>query len=268
MNPETVGVTATTREMALETDDVSERIDILCDSTSVTFERSKKYLFTPLVFASGVSYAVSRSARDREEAAFVAAVSQSDASGTDTTALPSVPTCNDMDAAGIAPVFRIGVLAGTTAVEAVKHEKTQRLFRLNRGADRGERVCIEQVRDGGYLEGIKRLCRGEYSYFFGDRDLLVRRLESHLAQQPDPEAETATPCDAELSSAFYSFEPYAIAVRADRPDLYLKVQTSVFKFFSDPERVRTLFREKFGEQARPSELVESLFRLNSLGQVE
>lgn len=265
LNPETVGVTATTRIARMESENPGTRIDMLCDSTSVTLKRSRSYLFSPVVFASGVSYVVSNDVRKREEAAYVASVSSDGKTKADFSSLPRVPNCVQMEAAGVLPVFRVGVLADTTAVEAVKHEQTQRLFRLNRGADRGERICIEEVPNGGYLEGIRRLCEGEFSYFFGDRDLLVRRLEIYLAGQKD---EAAAACDAELSSAFFSFEPYAIAVRADRPELFLKVQTSVLKFFSDPESVRTLFAEKFGEEARPSGLVSSLFQLNSLGQVD
>ena len=265
LTPETVGVTATTRIDKMKSENPASRIDMLCDSTSVTLKRSRSYLFSPVVFASGVSYVVSSDARKREEDAYIASVSSHANTETDLSSLPRVPSCDEMKAAGVLPVFRVGVLADTTAIEAVKHEQTQRLFRLNRGVDRGERICIEEVLDGSYLEGIRRLCEGEFSYFFGDRDLLVRRLETYLAEQED---NSTSACDAELSSAFFSFEPYAIAVRSDRPELFLKVQTSVLKFFSDPEGVRALLAEEFGQDARPSGLILSLFQLNSLGQVD
>lgn len=266
----TVGVTAITRTQMLKATEPENRIDVLCDSMSVTFARSEKYLFTPLVFVSGVSYAVSRSARDREEKAFIDAMS--DLVGPDGppeawSKLARVPLCSEMDATGAPPVFRVGVLADTTAEEAVTQAKAQQLFRLNRGGRTGERVCIERV-ETGYRSALEKLCAGQFSYFFGDRDLLSRHLNSIREADDKNENAEAVPCDAELSSAFFSFEPYAIAVRADRPEIFTQIQTSLFRFFIEPERVEALFHKSFGEGSRPSELVESLFRLNALGLVE
>jgi ABC-type amino acid transport substrate-binding protein len=247
------GVDASDRFDGLATAEPDAATDILCDTTSVTPQRAGEHLFSPLVFVSGVSYAVSPSQKDAEEKAYI----DSGQMGGGKTQSSSLMQCDaDRSVAG-APVYRVGVLKGTTSIDTIAKQSTQAVFKLRPG----EHVCLVEV-DGGYADAVKQMCEDKrFSFFFGDRDMLKFYLDQYKA------AETNGHCDVELSRQFYSFEPYAISVHPDRPDLFRRVQAKVFEFFTDPERVRSAFQTSFGENTTATPLLESLWRLNGLGRL-
>lgn len=233
-------------------------VDMLCDTTSVTKARADRRLFTPIIFLSGVSYAFSAKAEQafiRDYSATAQAVSKSKAA-----ALGRAPYCagqaDHLKPAlpeGRAPLLRVGVLNETTAQDAVRDSETLELFRLRAG----EVICIESL-TGNYAEGVARLCGGDIAFFFGDRDMLQSYLDAHLREDRD--------CDAILSGKFYSYEPYALIVRKDRVDLALALQAAIFEMFASGESER-LFEKHFPKRSK-SDLLEALFRINSIGRVD
>ncbi len=251
--------------------DASE-VDMLCDTTSVTKERAGLRLFTPIIFLSGVSYAYSAKA----EQAFIsrysaaakavtktAAAATSEVAGgssSDVAAIGRAPYCAGQAEslkpslpADRTPLLRVGVLNETTAQDAVRSSETLELFRLRPG----EVICIESL-VGNYAQGVEWLCRGDIAFFFGDRDMLQTYLDEHLQNDRD--------CDAILSGKFYSYEPYALIVRPDRVDLALALQSAIFTLFANGESER-LFEQHFPKRSK-SNLLEALFRINSIGRVD
>lgn len=244
----------------------NREIDMLCDTTSVSLDRASEHLFSPIIFLSGVSYAYSPKAEQDSLAAYSdaqgAAAPQSAERGGTENADPAeaAPFCAGQPAdlgpqlePSRVPVLRVGVLNATTADTAVRKAETMELFRLKPG----EAICIVSV-VGSYAEGIGKLCRGEFAFFFGDRDMLQTYLTEELKQPSG--------CDAILSGKFFSYEPYALIVNSERRDLALKLQSALFHLFSNGEAEK-LFEDYF-EGSTKSDLLQALFRINAIGRVE
>ncbi len=238
------------------------KVDMLCDTTSVTKDRAGKRLFLPIIFLSGVSYAYSAKA----EQVFIdqyppSATSKVAAESLpDTAKLGRAPYCAGQPdslqpslPADRTPLLRVGVLNETTGEDAVRSSEALELFRLRRE----EVICIESL-VGNYAEGVEQLCRGDIAFFFGDRDMLQTYLDEHLQKDED--------CDAILSGKFYSYEPYALIVRPDRVDLALALQSAIFTMFANGDSDR-LFDKHFPNRSK-SDLLKALFRINSIGRVD
>lgn len=222
-------------------------IDMLCDTTSVTLNRSMERLFSPMVFLGGVSYAYSPAAEEK----FLAADSKA-ASTAAVSPAEVAPACSDN--LSPPPLLRVGVLSATTADLAVRKSETLKLFRLRPG----ERICVVSV-DGNYADGIRQLCHGEFAFFFGDRDMLKAYLDEELERE-------GSDCDAILSGKFFSYEPYALVVRPDRVDIALRLQNALYQIFSDGTAEK-LFEDYFDDREK-SALLQALFRINAIGRID
>lgn len=224
-------------------------VDMLCDTTSVTISRAERRLFSPIIFLSGVSYAVSPSA---EQAQIDRVASKQNGandgcSGANDKLEPAT--------ANRPALLRVGVLGGTTASEAVRSEEARALFRLQDG----EAICIESgLRN--YATGIRELCNGKLAYFFGDRDMLAYYLDEYRG------TEGGENCDAVLSRKFFSYEPYALVIRDDRLDIVKRLQVALFQLFRDRESLDEIFGDSF-DGREPSELLSALFRINAIGKL-
>lgn len=238
-------------------------IDILCDTTSVTPERAAHFLFSPMIFLAGVSYAFSPTAESTQHGVFVAA------NRGDTAAQVS-PISHEMAAPYCAdapdglhprlssediPLVRIGVVEGTSAVDAVRSREVLELLRVR--PDLGEKVCIAPI-IGGYASGAERLCEGDIAYFFGDRDMVLFYVQAYQRENLS--------CDAVVSGRFFSFEPYAMTIRTDRPALLIRIQAALYSLFRDATAIDLIWRKHFGERRRSS-LLEALYRINAIGRL-
>ncbi len=220
-------------------------IDLLCDTTSVTMERARDMLFSPMVYVSGVSYLYSANAEKKLIEAY-----QNQPADQKQPFSGRGPNCDNLPA-GVSPVLKVAVLPDTTARLALSREDEERLFRLRRGMD--ETVCYSEDATS-YREGVAALCAGEVAFFLGDRDMLSYYLDAYLKTGE---------CDALLSGRFLSYEPYAFVVRDGRVDLAKMLQEQIFGLFRSG-KAEELFRVYFSK-TRKSDLLEALFRLNSVG---
>lgn len=73
-----VPVNSQSRWTKLSSQNPKTRIDVLCDTTSITMERAGKWLFSPVVFLSGVSYAYSPAAEKKQIDTYVQSKQSSD----------------------------------------------------------------------------------------------------------------------------------------------------------------------------------------------
>lgn len=249
-----IPVTAQNRFYFLEKPVDQGGVHMLCDTTSITLSRARLRLFSPIVFLSGISYAVSPAAEKKQIENFTA--SQKNASGAQATDNCSeknterVPVKNSMQ-----PLMHVGVLGGTTAFETVRRDETLSLFRL----EKNESVCVNSALHN-YEAGIQELCSGKIAYFFGDRDLIAYHLNEYK------KTEKGKNCDAVLSRKFFSYEPYALVVRDSRVDIFKKLQAALFELFRDEKTLNSIIKNSFGDQ-KPSGLLSALFRINAIGKL-
>ena len=200
-------------------------VDVVCDPTTLTLERAGRLDFSPIVFIANATF-VSRDTRYF--------LSEAEAAASDGCAAA---------AAGGGRVVAAGMVTGTTAMPAFE-------LALDRGflGDRSEfAVCAITVPT--HVEGIRRLCTGDLSYYFGDADI----LRAFLQDRPD--------CRATFHSSFLTYEPYALVVNSDDPEFRRRFFQSVYRLFSDGS-VETFYGDHF---TRPrSEALNMLFSINSV----
>ncbi len=201
-------------------------VDVVCDPTTLTLERAGRLDFSPIVFIANATF-VSRDTRYFLSAAEAAASEGCTAA-----------------AAGGGRVAAAGMVTGTTAMAAFE-------LALARGflGDRSEfAVCAITV--PSHVEGIRRLCEGELSYYFGDADI----LRAFLTDRPG--------CRATFHNSFLTYEPYALVVNTEDPEFRRRFFRAVYGLFSDGS-VETFYGDHFGTRPRSAAL-DMLFSINSV----
>jgi polar amino acid transport system substrate-binding protein/glutamate/aspartate transport system substrate-binding protein len=221
-----VEVTAESRFDQLSAPEGPESVDLLCDPTSVTPDRAETYLFSPLVFVTGVGFLMNRTPGGEQ--------------------------------VGTLQELKVGYLGNTTAAAAVdlaeargdlNQTESQDIVRIDPN-DQGQRI-------GDHRDGVARLCRGELTYYFGDRDILGAVLDT------TPPDLRATCPDITMSRETYSYEAYALPVRDSRPDVALRLQTAIYHAFSDGT-ARDAYDAEFGMNREMSPSLKSLWALNGV----
>ena len=139
----------------------------------------------------------------------------------------------------------IGRLDGTTA-EAAIH------IALQKGAlpaldPAKQRIVVVK----SHLEGIEKVCSGEFQYYFGDLDIL-NGLQKNVRN-----------CDRITTSqhTFFSFEAYALTVNAARSDVAIALQAGIYRQFSDGSAT-AYYKTHFDERPRSGPLT-AVFALNA-----
>jgi ABC-type amino acid transport substrate-binding protein len=218
--PEFVEVTAATRFDGLGPDDAG--IDLLCDPTTITLERARRWSFTPIVFVANGAYLRRTPPRPLTEAE------------------RSAHGCG----AG-AQVYGVGWLRGTTSeVDAAALPAL-----LGLGPETG--VCALPVET--HVEGVDALCgaEGPISYYFADADILAAYLAERRA---------GGGCAAEFVPGFSTYEPYALAFGERDPAFRPRFEAEFFRFFASGE-AREAFARHFGAERAPSGALDALFRM-------
>jgi ABC-type amino acid transport substrate-binding protein len=135
---------------------------------------------------------------------------------------------------------KIGVLAGTTTEDEL-HNTLQ---------DAG--ITAEVIPAKTHEEGLAMLDSGKISAYFGDRSILV-----FLVQQ------SKAPGQLRLAENYLTIEPYALALPRGDEDFRLAVDRALSHIYRDGE-IAAIFAKNFGNNAKPSGIVETLYATAAL----
>ncbi|OCP11313.1 hypothetical protein BC374_16690 [Ensifer sp. LC13] len=244
-----VPVTASDRFNDFRTDrpDVSEPIDILCDPTTLRYWRNNEVIdgyFSPIIFVTGVSYIVRSVALSR--------------AGTDlayventTAEQVALRACN-VDFFGVAsseqtPKNCSRRFSGCSHPPSKEASKNMPFIRL----------CSFLTYDALTEWFCKK--GGRQQVYFGDREIIQAKFNSWRIARGCEEQ------DVERFSSFYTYEPYALLVSRDRPELARFVQRRIYDFFSHREKAVSLFTTYFpGVQMSP--MMANLILLNGIDE--
>lgn len=238
--------------------DDDQKIDIFCDPVTLRFsdpDERANGIFSPIVFASGVTYLLRRTRQTGSDAylAYVAGTTASvvarwaceidlfgvrrdGGAGQDCNA-PAAKTldCPAPDgkplggeASGSAPKYRFCVMESHTALM--------------------ESFCRKSLSPLGY----------QFAYF-GDREIILSKLAAWTQQHGCPLSEI------EKEHPYVTYEPYAFLISKADPDLVQFVQRRIFEFFSHRSEAISLFTTYFPDM-QMSPTVANLFLLNAVAE--
>ena len=135
---------------------------------------------------------------------------------------------------------RIAAIGGTTTEEAI----VRMLNTL------GGTAVMVPVKDGA--EGMQQLARGAVDAYAADRVVLARLRQ----RQPKPS-------EFEFIAGDFSFEPYALVMSRDDPELRLIVNRTLAGLYRSGE-IDPIFQRWLGSLGRPGPLLHSMYYLNTL----
>lgn len=133
----------------------------------------------------------------------------------------------------------VGVRGGTTTEEGLR--ETLKELAVN--------AKIVPVKS--HDDGLSQLEKGEVSAYFADRGILM-----YLA------AGSTSPDKLRVVKDYYSFEPYALALKRGDEEFRLLVDRTLSRLYRSG-RIVPIFRNSFGT-AEPSEVLRSLYIINGL----
>jgi ABC-type amino acid transport substrate-binding protein len=135
---------------------------------------------------------------------------------------------------------KIAVIGGTTTEEAI----VRALNALSSTA------ILVPVKDGA--EGMRELARGNVDAYAADRVVLAR-----LRQRQ------AKPADFDFIAGDFSYEPYALVMGREDPELRLIVNRTLAGLYRSGD-IDPIFQRWLGQLGRPGALLHSMFYLNTL----
>ena len=137
---------------------------------------------------------------------------------------------------------KIGVRGATTTEDALRNA----LAELD--------VVAEVVPVSSHDDGLAKLGAGEVAAYFGDQAILT-----FLAMR------SATPERFKLSDRQFTFEPYALALARGDDEFRLLVDRTLARTYRSG-RVDGLFRQAFGENAKPTAALRALYLINGIAE--
>ena len=208
-------------------------LDVVCDPTTITIDRARRMTFSPLVFIANASFITRRA-----EHAF------------DPGVFPDTYNVTCDAAATDDPVeIGVGLLAGTTAADVFRQARHTNALILPDGST----FCSVEI--DTHLEGIRHLCAGRLTHYFGDIDIL-RYLVSHREDD----------CMAELHPTFRTYEPYALVISSEDSEFARSFVAAIYQVFAEgegPTEAVAAYVRHFGDR-RMSDALEVLFRMNRI----
>ncbi|MFV0244641.1 MAG: hypothetical protein ACK5IB_06430 [Qingshengfaniella sp.] len=217
-------------------------------------------LFSPIVFASGVSYLRRPGPKGNVQLAFVANSTASEVARRACLANLFRISGNTLDVARCADandqVWRstepLGCqsMAGAVLSGQVGYSPTAALT---------YEVCVQET----HSDIIAWLCdpgATEERVYFGDRDIILGKLRAYRAAHPA--------CDSKLieeKQETYTYEPYALVVTQTNAALYQHVQRRIYELFSHRSAANSLFTKYFPGQ-RMTDPLAWLFLLNAVSE--
>lgn len=133
----------------------------------------------------------------------------------------------------------VGVRGGTTTEDGLR--KTLEEMSVN------AKVVPVKSHD----EGLDKLQKGDLSAYFADRGILLHLMAS-----------SPSPAKLRVSADYFSFEPYALAVKRGDDEFRLLVDRTLSRLYRTGAIV-PIFRNSFGN-AEPSDVLRSLYLINAL----
>ena len=133
----------------------------------------------------------------------------------------------------------VGVRGGTTTEEGLRNT-------LKKLA-----VDAKVVPVASHDEGLSKLQKGEVSAYFADRGILLYLM-----------AGSKSPDKLRVAAEYYSFEPYALAMKKGDNEFRLVVDRTLSRLYRSG-RIVPIFRNAFGN-AEPSDVLRSLYLINGL----
>ncbi|MTD99619.1 transporter substrate-binding domain-containing protein [Paracoccus sp. YIM 132242] len=241
-------------------------VDIVCDPVTVRYDdpqRTQNAIFSPIVFATGVTYLKRKNARtDLDiEIAYV--------DGT-TAKTVVLDICRDVSAR-TAEECRDGGSTPSDAspdpLEATEPPDGKNWFlrlgnrisaRLRNADDRDRTFTYYGMKSHEQL--ARWFCRDNprvQKFYIGDRDVIWTKWNRARARSGG--------CDAEATSQLFTYEPYALMITKDRPDLVQFVQRRIYEIFSDASKARAIFSATFPASQMSTSLAY-LFLLNGVDE--
>lgn len=138
---------------------------------------------------------------------------------------------------------KVGVLGGTTTEEQLKR------------ALAAAKIDAEIVLPKTHQDGIEAVEKGTIAAYFADRGILTALLMSG----------GSAAARLALADAYLSVEPYGLALRRGDADFRLAVDRELSRIYRSGEIVK-IFAATFGQGARPSPLLQSLYMTSALPQ--
>jgi len=137
---------------------------------------------------------------------------------------------------------RVGVRAGTTTAAAL--ERTLKAAKLKAAL-----IPVDDHNDG--VDGVRT---GELAAYFADRSILASLMEKQA--QPD---------SLRLSKRYFTYEPYALALRRGDGEFRLLVDRVLSRLYRSGRVERILFNH-FSRRVQPTEILTHLYTLNGLAE--
>ena len=134
---------------------------------------------------------------------------------------------------------KVGVRGGTTTEEALRNTLAK------------DSIAAEVVSVPSHDDGLKRLEAGEIAAYFADRAILL-----FLAARSQTK-------DLRVSGRFFTFEPYALALRPGDHAFRLLVDRTLSGLYRSGA-IHGIFTAAFGPAARESDLLQALYVINGL----
>ncbi|MER9565037.1 hypothetical protein [Mesorhizobium sp. M0571] len=225
-----------------------QKIDILCDPVTLRFSEPDVRadgIFSPIVFASGVSYLLRRT-RTPKSGAYLAYVAN-------TTAAVVAQTACKIDLLGVRNGQDQDCIAPTKPVSDCLVDKVQPIPTYQFCAMENHTQIIEW-----FCKSNKDVANYQLAYF-GDREIILAKLAAWTEQKECPIAEI------EQEQPYFTYEPYALLVSKTDSDLVQFVQRRIFDFFSHRSEAISLFTTYF-PGVRMSPTVANLFLLNGVAE--
>ena len=241
------------------------QVDMLCDPLTLRFDRQEQEIrgfFSPIIFASGVSYLVRKTSLPRRDAyvrfakestaekvarlACEADVLQLRNDGTE----PQPSECQPLTGSDIHCDPGEPPLTGNPKLVERTHLSRYWLCPMESHAGLIAWFCRTEF--GKVLDG--------HIVYFGDREIIQGKLAAY-PKQPNHSCAPANTISTDASN--YTYEPYALLVSVDRPELAEFVQRRTYEYFSRPANPRNLFQKYFPDQ-QLSPALAYLYLLNGV----
>ncbi len=203
-------------------------VDLVCDPTTLTQERARRFDFSPIVFIANSTFLVRQRLHFLTEA-------EVDIAG----------DCRNRRAAEPGRALVAVGMVGNTTSQAT-FDLALASGALTETPEFG--FCV--VAFSSHAEGLAEACKGFVSVYFGDLDI----LRALLADREE--------CAAVPHRSFLAYEPYALAITSADPHFRRSFVAAVLGMFADG-RAWEIYSDAFGDSPMSPSL-EMLFRINAV----
>jgi ABC-type amino acid transport substrate-binding protein len=135
---------------------------------------------------------------------------------------------------------KIGVLAGTTTEEGLRNSL------------KSAGITAEVIPAKTHTEGLAKLDDGNISAYFADRAILLFLIQ-----------DSKTPEKLMLAENYLTIEPYALALPRGDAEFRLAADRALSHIYRGGE-IGALFKRTFGENAKPGQILETLYMVSGL----